>query len=124
MRLYTVLNKIATILSSHTTSIASLNSNTFALTKNKMISISVGDDLNSYTTAGNYYSENATTSSSLSHTPYTTGLFRLIVSEITSTSRIQIIFTANSSEKIMYYRSSTNSGSTWTGWRLISSSAV
>ena len=102
----------------------SINSNTFALTKNKMISIPAGDDLNSYTTAGNYYSENATTSASLSHTPYTAGLFRLIVSEITSTSRIQIIFTANSSEKIMYYRSSTNSGSTWSGWRLISSTAI
>jgi len=89
-----------------------------------MTSISTGTNLNSLTTAGNYFSQNAATSASLSNTPYTAGIFRLIVSEITNTARIQIILTANSSDKIMYYRSSTDSGSTWSGWRLISSSAV
>ena len=104
--------------------IDAVNSNTFALVRSSMTSIPNSADLDSYTTAGNYYVQNATTAASLSHTPYTAGLFRLIVSEITGTSRFQMIFTANSSEKIMYYRSSTNSGSTWSGWRLISSAAV
>ena len=104
--------------------IDSLKSNTIVLTIGKMTSIPNGADLNSYTTAGNYYSQNSSTSASLSNTPYTSGLFRLIVSEITGSSRVQIILTANSSDKIMYYRSSTNSGSSWSTWRLISSTAV
>ena len=104
--------------------IDSLNSNTFALVNSSLTSIPNGSDLDSYATAGNYYVVNASTAASLSNTPYTTGLFRLIVSEITGTSRVQIILTANTAEKIMYYRSSTNSGSTWSGWRLISSATV
>ena len=101
-----------------------LNSNTFALVNSSLTSIPNGADLDSYTTAGNYYVVNATTAASLSNTPYTSGLFRLIVSEITGPSRVQIILTANTSDKIMYYRSSTNSGTSWSTWRLISSAAV
>lgn len=97
---------------------------TFALSRHQMTAIQNGDDLNSYTTPGNYYSQNASTSASLSNTPYTTGLFRMMVAEITATSRIQMIFTANASDKLLFYRSTTNTGTSWSTWHQITNAAI
>lgn len=62
------------------------------------VAIASGDDLDSYTTPGSYYSVSADISASLNHCPYTTGNFRLDVfaAGVADTANycIQFLFTA------------------------------
>lgn len=125
MRLYTILNKLSTLVNQHTQQISSLNNKpAVALTAAEMTVINRNDDLNNYTTPGSYLSQGASVSGTLSNTPYTVGIFTLIVSQITSTALFQLIITANTAEKVMYIRSSTTNGASWSNWRLLSSVAV
>lgn len=85
--------------------------------KNLGESITASSDLNTYTTPGNYYSDNSTISSSLTNTPITSGGFRLIVMNSYTGNTHQYIY-GNSNN--IYFRTKTGTD-TWSDWVNLSS---
>lgn len=84
---------------------------------NLVTTISSGDDLDNYTTAGTYTTTSASISASLSNCPVTSYAIKLYVSYIgygNSSYCMQIVISGN---QFIFTRSKTNSG--WTDWKRV-----
>lgn len=113
MRLYTILNKLATLVNQHTSQIDSLNS------KYKELRITTGS-LNDITEPGFYGTTNA-----VSDLPEGSAAYgRLIVLHFTGTGALQIFISNQSGyDGNIYFRKSTSAGA-WLGWKKIASTSL